>query len=256
MLTLLLATLALAQEPAPAPEEPAPAELSEAPDAPEADAPEAPEAEAVPDRSYPKVPAALRRPLEPCEGEPATWLDGVSKGDPDGYLCVVRSPEALEPLLTAIRASAEDEPAKARYTRALALYLAARSHEPWKANHVRLLNPADRRLLSDAVKARRGRKSASAEHDAIFAQQPWYTVDDRYTDNKLSLVELENTRLADKPPPPPPPKPPEAGFGKVEDQPLLPPPEIEPRTCGCTSAPLQVAWMGLPLLLLGLRRRG
>ena len=95
-----------------------------------------------------------------------------------------------------------------------------------------------------------------AEHDAIFAQQPWYTVDERYTDNKLSLVELENIRLADKPPPLPPPKPPQAGFGKVEDQPLLPPPQIEPRTCGCTSAPLQVAWMGLPLLLLGLRRRG
>ncbi len=245
MLTLLLTTLALAQEPAPDPEQTPPAELSE------------PVPAEAPARAYPKVPLTLRQPLEPCEGEPAPWLEGVSRGDPEGYLCVVRSPAALEPLIAAIEAAkaAEDEATLSRTTRALALYLAARSHEPWDAGYVRLLNPADRRLLADAVKARRGRKSASAEHDAVFAQQPWYHVDERYTDNKLSLVETENIHLADRPPPPPPPEPPEAGFGKMGKQPLLPPPEVAPRTCGCTSAPVQVAWMGLPLLVLGLRRR-
>ncbi len=240
-LLVVLTTLALAQEPA---------------DPPAADTPDVAE-EPAPTRPSPRVPAALRVPLEPCEVDPADIVAGVAEGDQESYLCAVRTPEALDPLVTAILANPEDEAFGPRYTRALTLHLAARSHDPWEAGHLRLLNPADRRLLADAVKARRGRRSPSVEHDAVFAQQPWYTVDERYTDNKLSRVERDNIDLANDPPPPPPPAAPEAGFGRVGEQPLLPAPQREAgaRTCGCATSPAGAWWLATPLLLLGMRRR-
>lgn len=174
-------------------------------------------------------------------------VDVAERGDEDAYLCLITTDTFREPLVDAIVGAPADDPARPRYTRALALHLAARADEAWDPALVRLLSPADRRLLADAVKARRGRKSPSAEHDAIFAKQPWYRADRAYSDNELTDLDRANIALANDPPVPAP-------------EPVAPleapaATEAPPSACGCsaTRAPVPL-WIVLLGVLAGRRR--
>jgi uncharacterized protein (TIGR03382 family) len=190
-----------------------------------------------------------KRP-KPCPPPAEPWLDDVAqRGDETSYKCLIETDEFLVPLVEAIGKEA-DEGARNRYTRALALHLAARADKPWEPAHVRLLNAADRRLLADAVKARKGRQSPSPEHDAVFQKQWWYRVD-TYTDNELTEVEKANIAMANDPPPPADPDAPDT------DAPvMLPPVEQPPSACGCASSGTGAsAWGALALGVVLSRRR-
>lgn len=122
-------------------------------------------------------------------------------GDRDAYLCVSGAEVARDPLVAAIVA----EPDNTRLTRALALWIIERAEQPFDADLVRRLNPADRRLLADAVRARRGRKTPVADHAKVFEQFAWYQPRETYTDSRLTAQDRANIGLADDPPPPKPP---------------------------------------------------
>ena len=172
------------------------------------------------------------------------------------YLCVINNEAARVPLVERIQQEqGRDAPPTAAYSRALTLHLAARSQQAWDVDFVALLTPDDRRLLADAVKARRGRKSPSAKHDEIFQLQPWYTVRAGYTDNGLTQVEKDNIAMADSPelfrnrspsvePSVPTPEPAAAGAPQPSSG------------CGCVSGGAAGSlWLCMPLLLGGLRMR-
>jgi hypothetical protein len=146
--------------------------------------------------------------------------------------------------------STSDGATRDRMTRALALHLAARSDTPWPVAEIRLLNPADRRLAADAVKARRGRVSPSSEHDAVFRQQAWYRVDPGYTDNVLDAVELENIAMANDPPDRAPEPAAEPTLEMARPAPVAQPPSA----CGCASAPHPAMSWSVAALLTALRR--
>ena len=191
-----------------------------------------------------------------CDGPPEIFLaDVAERGDQDSYLCLITQDRFHDALVAAIAATPpEDDRARPRYTRALALALANHSTEPWKASEVRQLAPSDRRLLADAVKARRGRRSASDENDAIFRRQPWYRVSEAYSDNVLTPVELDNIAMANSPPPETPPDPPAAA---PVMQPAEPPVAAPPAACACGTSSVGSTWaLGFVLAAVLRRRRG
>lgn len=192
----------------------------------------------------------LRAP-DGCEPPAEPYLaDVAERGDETSYHCLIRTDAFYEPLVAAVRDAPDGDTARKRWARALSLWLIARSTTPFDPDVVRLLSADDRRLISDGVRARRGRKSASAEHDAIFRKQWWYHVDPGYTDNKLTAVERDNIAIADKPPP--------AAKATAPAEPLVPPPPAHatidepPSACGCatpsgggaTGLAGIVAWLG------------
>lgn len=190
-----------------------------------------------------------------CEGPPEVFLaDVAERGDQDSYLCLITEDRFHDALVAAILATpVEEDRARPRYTRALALALANRPTEPWKPAEVRLLAPSDRRLLADAVKAHRGRRSASDENDAIFKLQPWYRVDPSYSDNVLTPVELENIAMANSPPPETPPDPP---LTAPVMQPAEAPAEAPPAACSCGTSSPTAAWaLGFVVVAVARRRR-
>lgn len=175
----------------------------------------------------------------------------------DAYLCLASSEAAAERLADAIQPppavapapeipSAEaataltvgvgDEATRNRQTRALALWLLQRTDRAFDVEYLRLLSPADRRLLSDGIRARRGRKSPSPEHEAVFSRFDWYKPVPDYTDGRLTGLDRGNISLVDKPPEPPkpPPPPPEAAAEKEAKLPS----EVVQETplCGCSAS--------------------
>lgn len=180
--------------------------------------------------------AALARDPAPCPPPAAPYIADVGeRGDETSYLCLIETDAFRDPLVAAIDAAPPDDPALPRYTRALALHLAARAEDPFDASLVRRLNPADRRLLADAIKARRGRKSPSEEHDAIFHQQWWYRADKTYSDNELSKVDRDNIAMANDPPEPAPEPEPEPA---AAIDPVAAAPSAATRGCGCSAEPI------------------
>lgn len=129
-------------------------------------------------------------------------------GGKDDYLCVAADPGAATALVAALDAlsgpTEEIDGPQARYTRAITLWL-LQQDVGWDAALVRRLSADDRRLLSDGVRARRGRASPSPAHDAIFKNLPWYKPDAGYTDGRLSADDRSKIALADNPPPVPAP---------------------------------------------------
>ncbi len=190
----------------------------------------------------------------PCPPPATPYIaDLAATGDETSYRCLIQTDGFDRDLVKVIHEAGDDDPALPRYTRALALYLAARGDRAFNPESVRLLNPADRRLLADGVKARRGRKSPSAEHDAIFQKQSWYAPRDSYTDNQLSEVEQANIEMADRPP--------SAAPEPVDVPPVMQPAVDAPaeggeaRGCGCETAPGAAgALWGVGLALLAWRR--
>jgi hypothetical protein len=161
-----------------------------------------------------------------------------ASGKREAYDCVRSAESAKEPLINAIIA----DPTNVRLTRAMALWLLERGDAAWDPTIVVRLPAADRRLLGDGVRARRGRKTPSPEHEAVFSQLDWYHPVSSYTDAKLTPVDRANIALADKPPPLP--KPGEEAVVAVE--------AAQPsRSCGCGGAS---AGLFFPLLTLFSRR--
>ena len=96
----------------------------------------------------------------------------VSSGDREAYVCLSEAEEGKDLILTEI---AEDPLGEhPRLTRALVLWLLERTDRPMDPQLVAALSPADRRLLADGIRARRGRASPSAEHARIFQNLDWY----------------------------------------------------------------------------------
>lgn len=183
---------------------------------------------------------------QPCAPPAGPYLvDLAENGDPTSAQCLVDTDGFIEPLVQAIRSTPATDPAHARYTVALALHLAARAETPWNREHVELLSEADRALLADAVRARRGRKSVA--NDALFQNQPWYRVDTRYSDNLLAETEWENLALIE----PSAVREPVAVVTPGAEPPATP---STPEGCGCNATPIGGAGVAL-IAALGLARR-
>lgn len=150
---------------------------------------------------------ALAAPAAPC-GSVADDIEAVrTQGREEAYRCLAGADPA-GPALVAWLADPPVEGAGAeRVQRALALHVLHRLDLPADVPALRLLSAADRRLLRDAVHARRGRRSPSAAHDRVFAQFDWYAPDAGYTNARLTGLDRENLALIDDPPAPAPPVP-------------------------------------------------
>lgn len=206
-----------------------------------------------------------------CDPEAAM---GTLAGGPgelkDAYFCVMESERGRDLLVAAIDAapapsnepivvSAPGDPvptandadmATARANRGLALWLLHRADAPWDPALVRRLPAKDRRLLSDGVRARRGRTSPAPEHAKVFAQFSWYRPEVGYTESRLSPGDLANILLADRPPAPAPAPVP------IADAPVVEVAAGESALCGCGASGGRVGWWGaIAALTLAVRSR-
>lgn len=202
--------------------------------------------------------SALRAAAPECSGSPADWLATLDQGpDQAAYLCLAFEDRAYEPLMAAATGDMPDDNVANRRTRALAAHLMQRLERALRPEEVRALNSADRRLLRDAVYARRGRATPSQAHRAVFVLFDWYRPDPAYNNGRLTDLDRENLALLDNPPPEEVVE--EAGgtaadaVAEAQQGPVVP-----KGMCGCSSA----AGAGLAPWLLGLwattrrRRRG
>lgn len=132
-----------------------------------------------------------------------------------------------------LAAGTGDDATHHRQARALALWMLQRTDQLFEVEQLRRLTPADRRLLADGVRARRGRKSPSPEHHAIFQKFDWYKPVPGYTDGRLTALDRGNISLADRPPEPPRPPPPAAEEPTKAE--AVVPTEVVKETplCGC-----------------------
>lgn len=163
----------------------------------------------------------------------------LQEGIKEHYVCVVDAEDAERQLVAAMGQTWQDSAAPLR--RAMVFVLLNTLERPWNPKHVLLLSPADRRLLADGVKARRGRKSPSLEHDQIFRQWDWYRPIPSYTDNRLSQIDVINVGMADNP------------NEFVPRQPLV---HESSSRCGCDhSTVVGWIWMIMLWVLIGNRRR-
>ncbi len=143
------------------------------------------------------------RALAACDPS-AVLVELEASGTREAYLCVAGAETGKDLLLAVIA----DDPAEEhpRATRAIVLWLLERSDRAMDPAVIARLTPADRRLLADGIRARRGRISPSPEHAAVFQQLAWYAPVDRYTDGRLRPVDRANLDLVDpvvRPAPPP-----------------------------------------------------
>lgn len=197
---------------------------------------------------------------DPCDLSASLTLLQTS-GDKDAYLCVAGSEGGAAAIGTALDgltgAPETLEDSRARYTRALTLWLLEHVDSTWDPAWVRRLSADDRRLLADGVHARRGRASPAPAHDAIFKNLPWYQPKPNYTDGRLSPADRDKIAMADKPPPAP-----EATVDLSGDPAIdaagaeAAQPTGVAGVCGCTSAPASTSgWMVGALAAVALLRR-
>ena len=176
------------------------------------------------------------------------------RGDPQAYRCLISIDEAGAFLLARIQNTTDATP-DTGLTRALAVHWMPRLDEPLSPDVARALNPSDQRLLSDAIRARRGRQSPSPEHDKVFQQFDWYTPDASYTDKRLTPTDRVNLQTLANPPEPPKPDP-EASAAEAIAQAAATPATERGCSSGCAAAPSRpAALLLLPLALLLSRRR-
>ncbi len=192
-----------------------------------------------------------------CEGAPADWLDTLSKGpDLTAYMCLGYLDAAHDPLLAAATEAPADDTVANRLSRALAVHLMLRLDRALTPEESRPLNGADRRLLRDAVYARRGRRTPSEAHAEVFARFDWYRPDDQFNNRRLTDLDRANLAMIDSPPAPPPESEATAAaaVARTQDKPAVP-----QGMCGCAATPTRGAsWAGLLGLLavvVGWRRK-
>lgn len=192
-----------------------------------------------------------------CEGDVEAWIDEVvEKGARDAYRCLAATDAAGPALLARTQAEGfEDLKFHERVTRALAVHLMERLDRPLDAALVRGLGAADRRILRDAVYARRGRRSPSPAHHAVFEQFDWYEPSPTYNNGALTELDRANIALIDDPPAPPEPEAPPSAADAVAETAQAPAPEAS-SGCGCATgaAPVSALLALVPLVAVGRRR--
>lgn len=200
-----------------------------------------------------------------CQDTPSQWLETLRQGaNADAYLCLAGSDDAAATLLQAASAidpaaTGADQNVAHRITRALALHIILRLDRPVSAQQSRALNSADRRLVSDAVRARRGRRTPSADHAAVFEQFEWYQPNDHYNNGQLTELDRANIAMIDHPPAAPQPqKAASAADGVAQGASSG---ELPRGVCGCVAGPgmppLSPGSLGLlvGLVIATIRRR-
>lgn len=173
-------------------------------------------------------------------------------GSQADYLCLMKAPEGKDLLVGALLETPTDNE---RLTRGLVLWLLEHTDQEMDESLISRLNPADRRLLADGIRARRGRASPAPEHVKVFEQLGWYEPVPNYTDARLRPVDRKNldkvdpkVRVVEAAPAAPTPDAPPV--------PVAPPVSAgTPNLCGCASAPTSPAVLGGLLVLFGIRRR-
>lgn len=198
---------------------------------------------------------------DPCDlAASVTLLQ--SSGNKDAYLCVAEAEGGAAALCAALDGLTGPTDtladARARYTRALTLWLIDHVDTTWDPAWVRRLSADDRRLLADGVYARRGRASPAPAHDQIFTNFAWYQPKPNYTDGRLSAADREKIAMADKPPPAPAPTVDLSGDPAIDPAGAEAPPAASSGiggVCGCAAAPAPTAWLGVALAGVALARR-
>lgn len=198
-----------------------------------------------------------------CDGDPDAWITRLrAEADRQTYLCLALADDAHDPLLAAAQAALADRGNDAgednRLTRALAVHLLQRLDRALTEDEVRALNAADRRLLSDGVRAWRGRRTPSAEHERVFSQFAWYQPVDGYNNGLLTDQDRANIRLLDDPPPVALAEQAQAPAATAVAQATEQGAQVPRGVCGC-AAGAGGGWAWLPglagLVALGRRRR-
>ena len=159
----------------------------------------------------------------------------------ENYDCVATQQDSGALLIEAL-AEGED----ARLARALAIWRMLRLNGEIPPDEARSYPPAERRLLADALHAKHGRETPSADHAVVFENFAWYQPDPTYTDARLTDLDRANLEMVNDPPPP--------VVDEVIDDEIIVPEEPVDEDCGCTTAP-SPAWAGLLGLLALARRR-
>ena len=195
-----------------------------------------------------------------CDGDVADYLAEVqARGAEPAYLCLAARDDAGPALLAAAQAIGPETEHPARVSRALALHLMQRLDRPLTHDEARALPAVDRRLLRDAVQARRGRPSPVPEHEALFRKFSWYRPDSSWSKSSLSALDRQNMALLDAPP-----KAPKAPKGEGDEAAIAALADAAQATpagagaCGgCASGPGAPVGAGLSLLgaLLARARR-
>ena len=207
-------------------------------------------------------PMAARADGGDCDGDVDDLLAEVqARGAEPAYLCLAARDDAGPVLLAAAQAIGPETEHPARVSRALALHLMQRLDRPLTDDEARALPAVDRRLLRDAVQARRGRPSPVPEHEALFRKFSWYRPDSSWSKSSLTGLDRQNMALLDAPPKAP--KAPkgegdgdEAAIAALADAPQATP--AGAGACGgCASGPGAPVGAGLSLLgaLLARARR-
>ena len=180
-----------------------------------------------------------------CQETPQHYLERVVQaGEREAYMCLAQRDEDGPFLL----AEAQKKGAPNAVTRALAVHWMQRLDQEIPDDVARALSADDRRLLQDAIHARRGRKSPVEEHDAIVRQFDWYKPHEGFTKADLSGRDRDNIALLDAPPKAPKEEKPSAAQAIAEASAT----PANARSCGCGNG--GAAFLVLPALL-GLRRR-
>jgi len=144
--------------------------------------------------------------------------------------------------------------------RALAVHVMQRLDAPVDAVSLRAMNASDRRLLRDAVHARRGRASPVPDHLQVFEKFDWYQPDPRFTNRSLQQVDTENLAVIDRPPRAPRVETPEdapAAMAIPEAPKAGPRPASTEGACGCLAVGgggSLVWWAGVGLVVARRRR--
>jgi MYXO-CTERM domain-containing protein len=185
---------------------------------------------------------------ESCSEPLEVYLSAVqAEGEPGSYLCLIDRDDAGAVLLE--QATAGENP---RIRRALAVHWIHRLDAPLPPEVVRALSASDRRLMADAVHARRGRKSPVPEHDAVFAQFDWYRPDEHFTNRLLTELDRANLSTINNPPPEPEPEPEPTAADAIAEVAATP---VTERGCGCVTGGASGGLVVLLAGVLGLRRR-
>jgi hypothetical protein len=198
--------------------------------------------------------AASAEVAEPCSTddleEHITALSSSQRRS--AYGCLAELDEAGPVLLE--RVTQSPAPSSA-LTRALAVHWMQRLDQPFPHEVARAIPASDRRLLSDAVRARRGRASPAPEHAEVFEQFAWYAPNPRYTDGRLTTLDRENIAVLSSPPEPPKPPEEEPAAAAIASAAATPATE---RGCqsGCATAPgWSLSLLPLCAVLAVIRRR-
>lgn len=202
-----------------------------------------------------ETPAAPAPTCQQSVDEYITALAGSTRLE--AYLCLAAMDTAGPALIAQLGQIPEDDTMnRPQVERALSVHLMQRLDRVLTGEEVRALSANERRLLRDAVHARRGRASPVEAHEKVFVQFDWYKPSTAYNPGRLSDLDRENLGLLDKPPKPPPPPVEETAADAVAELGGDKAGNMD-TWCGCNGAGALGAglWSMLALVPVAVRRR-